>query len=693
MGTENKIKKVKIKELPQTASINDDDIFVESDTFDTYKVAADDIAKYVSENKHLTDKYAAQSSIGAANGIAPLNSNKKIDGTYITYGSSANTVYEGSSGKILEQNLDNHLLDDDAHGYNTKINLKAPSANPTFTGVPKAPTASAETNTTQIATTAFAQTAVSNHNSSATAHTDIRDLITCLTNRLNALADSDDTTLDQLSEIVTYIKSNRTLIDNVTTNKINVSDIVDSLMSTATNKPLSAKQGKILKDLIDSLKSALDTHTGDSDIHITPTERTNWNDAFNKRHTHGNKSVLDGITSAIVNKWNSLVSTVANQGLSDTEKANARTNIGLNNAIISGSQTTTSSADGGNNVYTFTDASGNTSTITVKNGSKGSTGASGTNGKNGTSVSISSTSVTYQAGSSGTSTPTGAWSTTIPNTSAGQYLWTKTVVTYSDGKSTTAYSVSRNGTNGTNGSNGSNGTAGIGISKVEQTTASTADGGTNVCTITLTNGNTYTFSFKNGSKGSTGAKGTNGTNGTSAAWFTGTAVIGVSSSAISVSVSGSKAGDMYLNTSTCNVYRANAANSWIYICNIKGANGTNGTNATTTAVVSKTANGLAPKLPNETATTKYLRQDGTWQVPPNTNTDTKNTAGSTNSSSKLFLIGATSQAANPQTYSRNTAYVGTDGCLYSNNTRVVSEIVSSTEPTTQKDGDYWLKDY
>ena len=38
---------------------------------------------------------------------------------------------------------------------------------------------------------------------------------------------------------------------------------------------------------------------------------------------------------------------------------------------------------------------------------------------------------------------------------------------------------------------------------------------------------------------------------------------------------------------------------------------------TTYGVVSKTANGLAPKLPNETTTTKYLRQDGTWAVPPN----------------------------------------------------------------------------
>ena len=58
--------------------------------------------------------------------------------------------------------------------------------------------------------------------------------------------------------------------------------------------------------------------------------------------------------------------------------------------------------------------------------------------------------------------------------------------------------------------------------------------------------------------------------------------------------------------------------------------------------------------------------------PKFTDTDTKNTAGSTDSSSKLFLIGATSQAANPQTYSQDTAYVGTDGCLYSGGTKVLT---------------------
>lgn len=75
----------------------------------------------------------------------------------------------------------------------------------------------------------------------------------------------------------------------------------------------------------------------------------------------------------------------------------------------------------------------------------------GTNGTNGTSVTVKSTSVTYQVGTSGNIPPTGTWSTDVPTVLNGQFLWTKTVVTYSDGKSTTSYSVSYKGTNGANG--------------------------------------------------------------------------------------------------------------------------------------------------------------------------------------------------------------------------------------------------
>lgn len=96
-----------------------------------------------------------------------------------------------------------------------------------------------------------AESKVSDHNVSDTAHNDIRLLVQRLIERLNTLADSDDTTLDQMSEVVAYIKSNKSLIDAITTNKVNVSDIIDNLTTNAINKPLSAAQGVILKSLVD----------------------------------------------------------------------------------------------------------------------------------------------------------------------------------------------------------------------------------------------------------------------------------------------------------------------------------------------------------------------------------------------------------------------------------------------------------
>ena len=71
---------------------------------------------------------------------------------------------------------------------------------------------------------------------------------------------------------------------------------------------------------------------------------------------------------------------------------------------------------------------------------------------------------------------------------------------------------------------------------------------------------------------------------------------------------------------------------------------------------------------------------GTWYTLPssdNTDTDTKNTAGSTNSTSKLFLVGATSQAANPQTYSYSTVYE-TSGTLNATKFTVDAEHTGGT---------------
>jgi hypothetical protein len=98
---------------------------------------------------------------------------------------------------------------------------------------------------------------------------------------------------------------------------------------------------------------------------------------------------------------------------------------------------------------------------TYSNGSIAYTNSrQGVNGTNGTSVTITSQSVTYQVGSSGTTAPTGTWKSTPQATSTGQFLWTRTIVNYSNGTSTTSYSVSAHG------STGSPGATGVGIKEV-----------------------------------------------------------------------------------------------------------------------------------------------------------------------------------------------------------------------------------
>lgn len=107
-------------------------------------------------------------------------------------------------------------------------------------------------------------------------------------------------------------------------------------------------------------------------------------------------------------------------------------------------------------VITYTDNTSSTSYSVGMMGATGSTGATG-NG-------VKSTAVTYQAGTSGTSAPTGTWSTTIPSVSASQYLWTRTIITYTDNSTSTSYSVGMMGATGPKGDKGAAGADAITIS-------------------------------------------------------------------------------------------------------------------------------------------------------------------------------------------------------------------------------------
>ncbi|HFI0804474.1 TPA: phage tail spike protein [Streptococcus suis] len=94
-------------------------------------------------------------------------------------------------------------------------------------------------------------------------------------------------------------------------------------------------------------------------------------------------------------------------------------------------------------------------------GPKGDRGNDGIAGRDG--VGIRSTTVTYASSTNGTTAPTTGWTAAVPTVAPGNYLWTKTVWTYTDGNTETGYNVSRIGRDGNTGRDGIAGKDGVGI--------------------------------------------------------------------------------------------------------------------------------------------------------------------------------------------------------------------------------------
>lgn len=92
------------------------------------------------------------------------------------------------------------------------------------------------------------------------------------------------------------------------------------------------------------------------------------------------------------------------------------------------------------------------------------TGATGASGKG-----ISKTAIEYVASASNTTIPTSGWATTIPSVAAGQYLWTRTTITYTDNSTSVGYSVAKQGATGATGATGSQWYSGTGITGTSTT--------------------------------------------------------------------------------------------------------------------------------------------------------------------------------------------------------------------------------
>lgn len=109
------VKTIRINELPEATTINENDIFLIEDGFTTRKITGADLLSSIKNYTDTNGNYIKSSSIGVANGIAPLNNNKKIASTYLPFGTTANTIYDGAKGKTLETSLESHLNDTDIH--------------------------------------------------------------------------------------------------------------------------------------------------------------------------------------------------------------------------------------------------------------------------------------------------------------------------------------------------------------------------------------------------------------------------------------------------------------------------------------------------------------------------------------------------------------------------------------------------
>ena len=144
--------------------------------------------------------------------------------------------------------------------------------------------------------------------------------------------------------------------------------------------------------------------------------------------------------------------TTVTYGLSDNETTQPTNWTANPPALVKGKYLWTKT------VWTYTDDTSETGyqkTYVARDGNDGNNGIAGKDG-----VGIKKTTITYAVGTSGTTAPTSGWNSQVPNVPAGQYLWTKTVWTYTDNTNETGYSVSKIGEKGDKGDKGERGAQG-----------------------------------------------------------------------------------------------------------------------------------------------------------------------------------------------------------------------------------------
>lgn len=206
----------------------------------------------------------------------------------------------------------------------------------------------------------------------------------------------------------------------------------------------------------DTAVLTVSAYVGNNEVATTEITLTNVNDGADGVDGNDGLPGKDGV---------GLKSTVVTYGLSTSETTQPTSWTTQAPTLIKGKYLWTKT------VWTYTNNTSETGyqkTYIAKDGNDGNDGLPGKDG-----VGIKTTTITYASSTSGTTKPTSGWSSSIPSVSAGNYLWTKTVWTYTDNTSETGYSVAKMGETGATGNGIANTVITYGLSTSETTEPAT----------------------------------------------------------------------------------------------------------------------------------------------------------------------------------------------------------------------------
>ena len=301
------------------AAIADDDIMVGENTTETHKIRFSALINFIRNHSVIKNAFVQKDDAGTANGYVPLNSNSKIDSQYLSFGKTAGTIYDGGNGATLETSLSSHKNDKTNPHAVTKAQVGLGNVNNTADNAKNVLSATKLTTSRSINGTSFdgtkdittakwgtARTISLGGDVTGSASIDGSKNVTITatvsgdgqsgiisklpsasttTKRIVQLTDSTTSTSTSTAATANSVKQVKDYTDQ------KVASLIDGAPETLDTLKEVADAIHENEDVVDALnaaigtkanQSALNTHTGNSTIHITAAERTSWNGAVEK---------------------------------------------------------------------------------------------------------------------------------------------------------------------------------------------------------------------------------------------------------------------------------------------------------------------------------------------------------------------------------------------------------------------------